>query len=87
MCELADAGACVRVRMCLCVPERTRACVGAHAFALEGAGSRTYGCVGVRACLPLLCMYDLPYSTIDRTIMTIMYPSLKATLAASPYNQ
>ena len=46
VCALADAGARVRVRMCLCVGERTRECVGAHAYALEGAGSL---CEGMRA--------------------------------------
>ena len=58
VCVFADAraGARVRVSICLCVHERTRTCVGAHACALEGAGSR--------ACVRALCMYDLPYLTI-----------------------
>ena len=61
VCQLADAGVRagmrVRVRMCLLVrvTERTRACVGAHACALEGtcsrgAGVRACGCADVRMC-------------------------------------
>ena len=64
MCALADAGARadarVRVRRCLCMSERTRACVGAHACAFVGVGSRTFWCAGVRtgvhACAHYACM-------------------------------
>ena len=83
-CPGVRAGARVKV----CVRERSRACVGTHAFAFDGrARVRAGGRAGVRACVRALCMHDLRYSTIkyDRTIMKIMYPSLEATQAASPY--
>ena len=59
------AWAGVRMHMCLCVRERVCAREGAHACALEAAGSRMCGLSCVR-----ICMYqnDLPYLTISNMI-------------------
>ena len=63
VCALAGAraGARVMVHLCLYVRERTGACVGAHACALEGGGLRMCGRACVRSRIMHVCFTIFDY--------------------------